>query len=312
MSPSWSGCEVKEMSKSIPIGKMAGEEIVTSGSTSCQGCGHAVLARLAFKVFGRKTIFTLVPGCIWITLSRNIPLFSTGTVFEGGGALVSGITNGLAARGIEDMNVVAFYGDGGTADIGLQGLSAAAERNENVFWICADNQAYMNTGGQRSGATPKYAQTTTTPASEIRRGKRTKRKNLPFIVAAHDVAYVGTASIAYPGDLVGKIEYAKGLKGFKFLHVQSPCPTGWGFNPSDTIKVARLTVQSGIWPLFEITDGNDFRLTYKPRELKPVGEALGIQRRFRHLTDEESQEIQSRVNGKWKQLLEIDGKRLPF
>ena len=300
------------MSNPIPIGKMTEEEIVTYGSSSCQGCSHAILARLAFKTLGPNTIYTLVPGCIWITLSRTIPLMQTGTVFEGGGALISGITNGLSARGIEDINVVAFYGDGGTADIGLQGLSAAAERNENVLWICADNHAYMNTGGQRSGATPKYAQTTTTPATSLRRGKRTQNKNMPFIVAAHDVEFVGTASIAYPADLVGKIEFAKKLKGFKYLHVQSPCPTGWGFDPSKSVEGARLMVQSGLWPLYEITEGNNFKLTYKPKELKPIGEALGLQRRFRHLTDDESEEIQNRVRENWDMLLSIDKKKLPF
>ncbi len=300
------------MSKRVSIMNMTEEELVTSGSSSCQGCAHATIAKIAFKALGPDTIYTLVPGCIWITLSGSINLINTGTVFEGGGALISGITNGLSARGIEDINVVAFYGDGGTADIGLQGLSGAAERNENVFWICADNHAYMNTGGQRSGATPKYAQTTTTPATTIRRGKKTHNKNLPFIVAAHDVAYVGTASVAYPEDLVGKIEYAKKLKGFKYLQIQSPCPTGWGFDPSQTIQVARLMVESGLWPLYEITEGNNFKLSYKPKELKPVTEALGIQRRYRHLTDNESSELQTRVNDTWQQLLGTDGKRLPF
>lgn len=300
------------MSKAIPIGKIDAQEIMRSGTLSCQGCGHAILARLVFKAFGPRTVYATVPGCIWITLVRYIPLYWRGTVFEGGAALLSGITNGLQVKGIEDMNVVGLIGDGGTVDIGLQGLSAAAERNENIFWICADNAAYMNTGGQRSGSTPKYAQTTTTPVGKTSRGKRTRQKNVPLILAAHNVPYVGTASLAYPGDLIGKIEYAKRLKGFKYLHVQSPCPTGWGFDTSKTIQIARLMVQCGLWPLYEITEGNKFRLTVKPSELRPVMEAMGQQRRYRHLTDEETAEIQTTVTNRWLQLTELDGKKLPF
>jgi pyruvate/2-oxoacid:ferredoxin oxidoreductase beta subunit len=299
------------MSKTVPLANMTQQEILRSGTVSCQGCGHAILARNAMKAFGPNTVYATVPGCIWITLVRNIPLYWTGTVFEGGAALLSGISNGLIAQGNEDMNVVGFIGDGGTADIGLQGLSAAAERNENIFWVCADNHAYMNTGGQRSGATPRYAATTTTPVGSKSRGKRTGAKNLPFILAAHNIPYVGTASIAYPGDLYGKIEYAKELKGTKFLHVQSPCPTGWGFEPSQTVKIARLMVQTGMWPVYEITEG-EFKLSVKPRELKPVTEALKPQRRFRHLTDIELDEIQVDVEEKWQRLLDLDGRKMPI
>ena len=300
------------MSKPVPWGKIAADEIMKMGTLSCQGCGHAMLARMALKALGPRTVYVTVPGCIWITLVRNIPLYWRGTVFEGGAALLSGITNALEIKGVHDMNVVGLIGDGGTVDIGFQGLSAAAERDENILWICADNAAYMNTGGQRSGSTPKYARTTTTPVSKIGRGKRTRQKNVPFILAAHNVPYVGTCSIAYPSDLIGKIEYAKSLKGFKYIHIQSPCPTGWGFDPSQTVQVARLMVQSGLWPLYEITKGGSFRLTVKPRELKPVSEALSPQRRYRHLTETETSEIQTMATEKWRQLLDLDGRKLPI
>ena len=299
------------MSKPILFNKVEGPEIMAYGNSSCQGCGHAVLARIAFKVLGPNTVYTLVPGCIWIALSGSLPLYSRGTVFEGGGAILSGIANGLAANG-KKMNVVGFYGDGGTVDIGLQAMSAAAERNEDFIWICADNEAYMNTGGQRSGSTPIYASTTTTPVGTESRGKRSNRKNVPFIMAAHNVPYVATASIAYPSDLVGKIEYAKELEGFRYIHVQSPCPTGWGFDPARTIKVARLMVESGMWPLYEVTEGGAFKLNIKPKELKPVREALSLQNRFRHLTDSEYDYIQKQITNKWAQLLDIDGKKLPI
>lgn len=306
-----SGWEVHKMSKPMPFQRVEGEEIMALGNSSCQGCGHAILARIAFKVLGKNTVYTSVPGCIWIALQSSIPLYWRGTVFEGGGALISGISNGLEATG-KEMNVVGFYGDGGTADIGLQALSAAAERNENVIMICADNEAYMNTGGQRSGLTPIYASTTTTPVASESRGKKSNKKNVPFIMAAHNIPYVATASIAYPNDLVGKLQYAKQLKGFKYLHVQSTCPTGWGFDSARTIKVARLMVESGMWPLYEVTEGNNFKLTYKPRELKPVKEALSQQSRFRHLDEKEYEYIQEQVIMKWKQLSEMDGKKLPI
>ncbi len=299
------------MSKPTPFQRIEGEEIMALGNSSCQGCGHAILARIAFKVLGKNTVYTSVPGCIWIALHDSLPLYWKGTVFEGGGALISGIVNGLEING-KEMNVVGFYGDGGTADIGLQAMSAAAERNENVLWICADNEAYMNTGGQRSGLTPIYASTTTTPVAKESRGKKSNKKNIPFIMAAHNIPYVATASIAYPNDLIGKLEYAKKLRGFKYIHVQSPCPTGWGFEPARTIKVARLMVESGMWPLYEVTEDANFRLTYKPRELKPVREALSLQGRFRHLDDSEYEYIQGRAVDKWRQLLDVDGKKLPI
>jgi pyruvate/2-oxoacid:ferredoxin oxidoreductase beta subunit len=140
------------MSKPMQFTRVEGPEIMAYGNSSCQGCGHATLARIAFKVLGPNTVYTSVPGCIWIALQGSIPRYWRGTVFEGGGALLSGISNGLEVNG-KEMHVVGFYGDGGTVDIGLQAMSAAAERNENLLWICADNEAYMNTGGQRSGAT---------------------------------------------------------------------------------------------------------------------------------------------------------------
>lgn len=299
------------MSKPIPTNKIETKEIMTPGTTTCQGCGHGIIARNAMKAFGTNTCFISVPGCIWITLSRSIPLYWTGTSFQGGAALLSGITNALEAKGNHDMNVVGFVGDGGTADIGMQGLSAAAERNENIFWLCADNHAYMNTGGQRSGATPKYAATTTTPVGVASRGKKTWSKNLGFIFAAHHVPYVGTASVSNINDMMGKIKYAKKIRGFKFLHIQSPCPTGWGFNPSQTVKVAKLMTDTGLWPLYEVIDGV-FHLSYKPKELKPVAEALKPQRRFRHLTDGELSEFQEMASSNWEKLLKLDGEPLPI
>ncbi len=168
----------------------------------------------------------------------------------------------------------------------------------------------MNTGGQRSSATPLLASTATTPVSKLSRGKVEEKKNVPFIIALHRVPYVATASVAYPEDLTAKIIYGKGLKGFRYMHIHSPCPTGWGFDPKDAIKVGRLSVETGLWPLYEILDGRRLILTYKPRELKPVAEALKIQRRFRHLSEQELDDIQERIMDNWQRLLAMDGEEI--
>jgi pyruvate/2-oxoacid:ferredoxin oxidoreductase beta subunit len=166
----------------------------------------------------------------------------------------------------------------------------------------------MNTGGQRSSATPEHAQTTTTPIAKMSRGKTSEKKNVPMILALHHVPYVATASVAYPEDLTAKIIYAKELRGFRYMHIFSPCPTGWGTDSKDTIKIARLSVESGLWPLYEILDGHHMTLTYKPRELKPVSEVLKMQGRFRHLNDEEISSIQEATTKNWSRLLSMDGK----
>jgi pyruvate/2-oxoacid:ferredoxin oxidoreductase beta subunit len=188
-----------------------------------------------------------------------------GGVFEGGGAALTGTWRALKAKGITDVNVVGFFGDGGTYDIGLQGISAAAERNENIWVITKDNEAYMNTGNQRSSATPLYAMTSTTPVGSEVKGKQMGKKNIPMIFAAHHVPFVGTASVGY-----------------------------------------RSAVQTGIWPLYEITDGEKFKLTYKPRELKPVAEYYKTQARFRHVTDEQLEGIQEDTAKNWEKLLKSD------
>jgi len=230
-----------------------------------------------------------------------------GEVFEGAGAMMTGLTRAFKHMGRDDIIVAGIIGDGGTVDIGFQGLSAAAERNENVIWIVYDNEAYMNTGGQRSSATTKYARTTTTPIGVKSRGKKENKKNVPLMMALHNVPYVATASTSYPEDFIGKLLYAKGIKGFRYIHVSAPCPTGWAFNPNDTIKVGREMVLGGLWPLYEVIDGDSFRLTYKPKELKPVREAMKMQGRFRHINDDEIEEIQQQVTSFWSRLTAKDG-----
>lgn len=282
------------------------EEAEWPGNPACQGCAGSTVGRLVYKALGRNSLRVEVASCAPGFMNIRVPSFYA-PAFEGAGAFLTGLARGYKIIGREDVVVAGLIGDGGTVDIGFQGLSAAAERNENIFWFTYDNEAYMNTGGQRSSATPQYARTATTPASELIRGKAERRKNVPLIIALHRVPYVATASVAYPEDLTAKIVYGKEVKGFRYMHISSPCPTGWGFDPKDTIKVARLFVESGLWPLYEILDGKRLNVTFKPRKLKPVAEALRSQRRFRHLTDEEVSAIQERTKEEWERLLSMDG-----
>jgi pyruvate/2-oxoacid:ferredoxin oxidoreductase beta subunit len=281
----------------IPLSEMT----ITPGS-ACQGCGAALAARLAFKALGPNVIRHGIPCCP-DSVTRTP---RSGTVFEGGGALLTGTSRGLKAIGRDDIIPVAFYGDGGTYDIGLQGLSAAAERNEDILVITKDNEAYMNTGNQRSGATPQYAMTSTNPIGPKSRGKERPKKNIPFIFAAHYVPYVATASVGFPEDLISKVNYAKTVEGFRMIIIQTPCPVGWRFEPEKTIEIARASVQTGIWPLYEIEYGQNFKLNYKPKELKPVTEYLKPQARFRHMTEAEIAEIQDDTAKKWENLLKAD------
>jgi pyruvate/2-oxoacid:ferredoxin oxidoreductase beta subunit len=295
------------MSKKMSIRDLREEEVMWPGNPACQGCGGSIAGRLIFKALGRNSARVEVASCAPGFMNIRVPSFF-GPAFEGAAAFMTGLARGYKIIGREDIVVAGLIGDGGTVDIGFQGLSGAAERNENVFWFTYDNEAYMNTGGQRSSATPEFASTSTTPVAKMSRGKTSEKKNVPMILALHHVPYVATASVAYPEDLTAKIVYGKELHGFRYIHINSPCPTGWGTDPKDTIKIARLAVESGLWPLYEILDGRHFKLTYKPRELKPVSETLKIQGRFRHLKDEEIASIQKTTTESWSRLLAIDGK----
>lgn len=290
------------MSQRLTRAQIPLEELTITPGSACQGCGGALAIRLAFKALGPNVIRHRVAQCPDTTTMTP----GMGTVFEGGGAMITGTSRGLKAIGRTDVKTVASFGDGGTYDIGFQGLSAAAERNENVIVICKDNEAYMNTGNQRSSATPKYSRTSTTPVGPKSRGKPRPKKNIPMIFAAHYVPYIATTSVGFPEDLIAKVNFAKELEGFRMIIIQSPCPVGWRFDPAKTIEIARAGVQTGIWPLYEIEDGTSFKLNYKPKELKPVTEYLRPQARFRHMTEEETAEVQERMTGRWEKLLKAD------
>jgi pyruvate ferredoxin oxidoreductase beta subunit len=226
-------------------------------------------------------------------------------LFESTGAAASGIVAALRQRKIEDITVVGWAGDGGTVDIGIQALSGAAERGTDFIYICYDNEAYGNTGMQRSGATPYGAWTTTTPS-----GKKERKKDMPLIMAAHRIPYVATACTSYPLDFVNKLRKAKDMKGTKYIHLLTPCPTGWRYDTSKTVEMGRLAVQSGLWVLYEIENGK-FRLSVPSDRFvdktkrKPVKDYFATQGRFRGLTEEDIQRIQKWVDEDWEQYAKL-------
>jgi pyruvate ferredoxin oxidoreductase beta subunit len=221
--------------------------------------------------------------------------------FENAAAVASGVARALKVLGKKDVKSVVIAGDGGTVDIGLQALSGAFERYENILYVCTVNEAYMNTGIQRSGATPFGAWTTTTPVGKVMRGEDRPPKDMVAIMAAHGSPYVATATVAYPLDLIKKVKKAASIEGPTYIHTHTPCGPGWRIDSSKTIEVARLAFQTGMWNLYEIENGQ-LRVTMKPPKRKPVAEYLKAQGRFRHLTDEEIARIQKMVDEECRRL----------
>lgn len=288
----------------VTIKELPKEEYLLKGHAACAGCGPAIALRLLFKALGNKIIL-VVPACCSTIIQGAYPhtSFAVPTqniLFEAAAAAASGVVAALQQRGLNDIPVVCWAGDGGTADIGIQALSGAAERETNFIYICYDNEAYGNTGMQRSGSTPYGAWTTTTPF-----GKRERKKDMPFIMAAHRIPYVATACPSYPIDLINKLRKAKEIKGTKYIQILAPCPVGWRYDPSKTVELGRLAVQTGLWALFEIEYGI-FKLNPPSDRLvddakrKAVKEYLSLQARFRNLTEEDTEKIQAWVNEDWK------------
>jgi len=286
------------------------EEPIYPGSEGCAGCGASIIVRHLLKVLGKNTIVVNPPNCSGVNYGSVVRVPWMLANFAAGAAYETGIYRALKKKGKADkVYVTSYAGDGGTADIGIQSLSGAAERGESMIWLCYDNEAYMNTGIQRSGSTPKFSATTTTPVGTLWRGKQVPRKNLEMIMAAHRIPYIATASLSYIPDLERKIKKAAEItragKGLAFLHVQQPCATGWYFPSEKTVEIGRLAVQTGSWPVMEIEDGA-FKLNIKPKELRPVAEYLKPQGRFRHLNEAEMEIIQSEVQAGWSALLELE------
>lgn len=276
-------------------------ELLASGHLACPGCAASLAMRLVLKALGPNTVVVL-PACCWSVIAGPWPQSSLGvplyhTAFETGAATASGIRAALDLRGDADVTVMVWAGDGGTFDIGLQSLSGAAERNENILYCCYDNEAYMNTGIQRSSATPWGAWTTTTPVAHP---ESSPKKDMLAIMAAHRIPYLATATVAYPDDLVEKARRANRARGFRFLHILSPCPPGWKHADDETIELARMAVQSRVFPLVEVEGGTTWRLSPEPPEAQPVAPYLLRQGRFRHLTEQSMEHIQSEVDRRWE------------
>jgi pyruvate ferredoxin oxidoreductase beta subunit len=293
------------------------EELFASGHRACQGCVPALILRMILKVLGKNTIVANSTGCMEIISSSypqtawDIPWIHV--AFENSSAVASGIESALRVLRRKgrlpfdgDVTIMAVAGDGGSSDIGLQAISGALERGHKMIVLCYDNEAYMNTGVQRSSSTPLWASTTTSPAGKVSPGQKTWKKPLVEICAAHKIPYAATMSPGYPFDLIQKVEKAKAAPGPAFLHVLGPCPTGWRCGTDIGIRLSRQAVQCGMYPLFEIENGK-LRVTYKPPFLKPIKDYVSVQGRFRHISDDDLALLEERFHREYELLLAREG-----
>jgi pyruvate ferredoxin oxidoreductase beta subunit/2-oxoisovalerate ferredoxin oxidoreductase beta subunit len=274
--------------------------LLRPGHAACAGCGLVIGMKLVLQAMGPRTIVVIVPSCEGAIsgVYPNTPLAvpAIHSAFEIAAPTAAGIANALKIQGKDDIQVLAFAGDGGTFDIGLQSLSGVAKNNDNIIYVCLDNEGYMNTGIQVSSSTPSFAWTGTTPKGNPRR-----KKNIMEIMAAHYNPYSATATIGFPRDLQQKIIKAKGIRGTKFIHLLSPCPTGWRMASDISPEVSILAVETNIFPLYEIEDGVRYTINHEPRRL-PVEEYLSKQGRFRHVTEAEIKRIQKDADDEWNKL----------
>ena len=299
---------LKELSKK--------KELLTGGHRLCAGCGASIAVRQILSALDDPVVVGNATGCLEVATTIypytawGVPFIHN--AFENVAATISGaeaMFSSLKKQGKIDKEVkfIAFGGDGGTYDIGLQSLSGALERGHNFVYVCYDNEAYMNTGIQRSSATPRGAWTTTTPAGKVIPGKTQYRKDLTAVIAAHHIPYVAQASIWRWNDLIEKARKAFYTDGPAFINVLSPCHRGWRYNMEDTIKIAKLATQTNFWPLYEVENGN-WKLNYKPKGRRPIREWMEMQGRFGHLFKPENEhiikEIQEEIDNNWGKLLD--------
>jgi len=282
---------------------MSDRDTFKPGHLGCPGCGAAIAIKFALKALGEKTIMVIPASCASIIVGPypqsavTVPILHT--AFATAGAAASGVRAALDIKGDTETTVLSWAGDGGTFDIGFQSLSGAVERNEDCIFVCYDNEAYMNTGVQRSSSTPYGVRTTTTPGQDW---KKTRKKNIMETMAAHRIPYAASASIAFPEDMIAKFQKAREKKGgARFIHIFASCATGWGAPSDMSVKIARLAVQTNIFPLYEIENGTRYTLNYKGD--RPVDDYLQTQGRFKHLGRENVSRIQSMVDEDWINLL---------
>ena len=278
------------------------ESILCSGHAACPGCIDALSVRHVLAALGPDTVAVIPPSCMAILAGPQpfsgvrIPVYQP--TLESSAAAASGLRRALDVRGQNETQVVVLAGDGGTYDIGFQCLSSAAERDENILYVCLDNEGYMNTGAQKSSSTPHYARTGSTPA-----GKRTRKKNLTEIMAAHEIPYAATATAGFLEDLVRKVEKAKSIRGTRVITLLIPCLDGWGVPEDRGIAIARLAVECGAFPLYEVQDGHRYTLSHA-HKTRPVRDYVQAQGRYRDLPDEALEELQREVDAVWARLVE--------
>jgi len=287
------------------------KEYFSAGHRACQGCGETISLRHILKAIGRNVIMVNATGCSEIISSPfpqtawHVPWIHV--AFENAAAVASGVESGLKAlmrKGRipeQKICVLAVGGDGATADIGFQALSGAMERGHTMLYVCLDNEAYMNTGIQRSSATPFGASTTTSPHGKLSIGQKTWKKNLPEIMVAHEIPYVATASPSYPFDLIRKIQKGATVQGPAYVHVLTVCPTGWRSATDQTVLLGRMAAENGIFPIYEVENGR-YTINVDPVTLKPIKDYLRLQGRFRHLSDEDVKSIEKRVHENFEKL----------
>ena len=299
--------------KKVMEDEIACKEWFLPGNACCAGCGLEIALRWAMKALGPEIAMVTPASCLnvviglWPKTAPDFPQFNM--AFAAGAAVATGFDAAFKAKaykfpgkGCDEMISICFAGDGGTTDIGIQALSGAAERNSNIIYVCYDNEAYMNTGIQRSSSTPHGAITTTTPF-----GKERYKKNLPAIMRAHDIPYVATCSISEPLDIYEKFKKAASIEGCKYIHIMAPCAPGWGFPSEDTIEIARLAVKAGLWILFEVENGI-LTLSKKSRPLLDPSKRMSIidyiskQKRFSRLSEKTLIEIQEKIDQDWEKV----------
>jgi pyruvate/2-oxoacid:ferredoxin oxidoreductase beta subunit len=299
---------------------VAEEKLLHTGHAACAGCGPAINVRHVLDGLAAarpdSEIVLVIPASCWTIIAGIWPVNAFGvsvhlTPFASAPAEASGIKSALRLSGRGDTQVVVWGGDGATCDIGFSGVSAAAERDEDIVYVLNDNEAYMNTGVQKSGATPEGAWTTTTPTSSPRAGQK---KDMARIMAAHGIPYVATlalGSVPMLRDFRAKVARAAELRGFRFLHVLGACPPGWRYPTSDSTEVVRLAVESRYFPLLACDEGS-WRITYRPKHPVPVAEFLASQGRFNHLTPGEVEAIQAHVDERWELLAGLESRTAPL
>ncbi|HII47585.1 pyruvate synthase subunit PorB [Pyrobaculum aerophilum] len=293
---------------SFRIDQLPKKKYVLPGNAACAGCGMMIGLKILGMALGEEATLTIPASCASVVQGlapkSGVAMPILNVPFASAAAVATGIAEAFKSLGIKGHAVV-WAGDGGTADIGMATLSGAAERNSNIIYIMYDNEAYMNTGIQRSSSTPRAAWTTTTPT-----GKRERKKDVALLMAMHGAPYVATASIAYPQDFYRKLKRAAEIDGFKFIHLHTPCPPGWRFDPAKTVEVAKLAVETGAWILWEYDNGR-FKLNppstiYADKtKRKPLRDYLKLQGRFAHLSEEEIRLLEEEIEAKWNTILAL-------